>query len=72
MDLVIWNEGQEGYRQVLHDSIIGLISAGTEAQTLDRPGGIFVRRAEQMSDEDRILLQTVARAIIVDTEGTLA
>ncbi|MBC7815447.1 MAG: cyclic beta 1-2 glucan synthetase, partial [Planctomycetaceae bacterium] len=72
VDLVIWNDGHSGYRQVLQDLVIGLISAGTEAHTLDRPGGIFVRRAEQMSDEDRVLLQTVARAIIVDTEGTLA
>ena len=72
VDLVIWNEDHSGYRQMLQDSMIGMISAGTEAQTLDRPGGIFVRRAEQMSDEDRVLLQTVARAIIVDTDGTLA
>ena len=72
VDLVIWNEGHSGYRQVLQDLVIGLISAGTEAHTLDRPGGIFVRREEQMSDEDRVLLLTVARAIIVDSEGTLA
>jgi cyclic beta-1,2-glucan synthetase len=72
VDLVIWNEAPEGYRQLLQDQIVGLVSAGTEAQTVDHPGGIFVRRPEQMSDEDRILLQTVARAILVDTEGTLA
>ena len=72
VDLVIWNEDSTGYRQVLQDLLIGLISAGTGAHTLDRPGGIFVRRAEQMSDEDRILMQTIARAVIVDSEGTLA
>ena len=72
VDLVIWNEGPEGYRQVLQDLIVGLVSAGTEAHALDHPGGIFVRRADQMGDEDRILLQTVARAVIVDTQGTLA
>ncbi len=72
VDLVIWNEDSSGYRQVLQDLIIGVISAGIGVQTLDRPGGIFVRRAEQMSDEDRILFQTVARAIIVDADGTLA
>ncbi|RPI91038.1 MAG: cyclic beta 1-2 glucan synthetase, partial [Planctomycetaceae bacterium] len=71
VDLVIWNEGPAGYRQVLQDLILGLISAGIEAQKLDHPGGIFVRRAEQLSDEDRILMQTVARAIVVDTEGSL-
>ena len=72
VDLVIWNEDSTGYRQVLQDLIMGVISAGIGVQTLDRPGGIFVRRAEQMSDEDRILLQTVARVIIVCSDGTLA
>jgi cellobiose phosphorylase len=38
---------------------------------MDRPGGIFVRRAEQISDEDRILVQSVARAIISDRRGAL-
>jgi len=71
-DLVIWNEDHSGYRQVLQDQIMGLISAGPDAQLLDRPGGIFVRRAEQMSDEDRILLQTVARVVLADSGGTFA
>ena len=44
MDLVIWNEDHAGYRQVLQDQIIGLISAGMEAKPPDRPAGIFVRR----------------------------
>ncbi|HUO10628.1 MAG TPA: glucoamylase family protein [Phycisphaerae bacterium] len=72
VDLVIWNEDTSGYRQAMHDQIMGVIAGSTEAHTLDRPGGIFVRRTEQMSDEDRTLLQTVARAIITDTAGTLA
>ncbi|WP_419555818.1 GH36-type glycosyl hydrolase domain-containing protein [Planctellipticum variicoloris] len=71
VDLVIWNDGDAGYRQELQDLIIGLSSAGTDTPALDRPGGIFVRRAEQLSDEDRILLQTVARVVIVDSAGTL-
>jgi cyclic beta-1,2-glucan synthetase len=45
VDLVIWNEDHAGYRQVLHDQIMGLIAAGTEANVIDRPGGIFVRPA---------------------------
>ena len=71
VDLVIWNEDRGGYRQVLQDQIMGLIAAGVEAHVIDRPGGIFVRRAEQISDEDRILLQSVARAIITDRRGSL-
>ena len=72
VDLVIWNEDHAGYRQLLHDQIMGLIAAGIEASLTDRPGGIFVRPADQISEEDRILIQTVARAIITDSRGTLA
>jgi cellobiose phosphorylase len=71
VDLVIWNEDQAGYRQLLQEQILGLIAAGTEASVTDRPGGIFVRPAEQISNEDRILFQSVARAIISDSRGTL-
>jgi len=71
VDLVIWNEDHAGYRQLLQEQIMGLIAAGAEAQVVDRPGGIFVRRAEQISDEDRILIQSVARAIIADGRGAL-
>ncbi|MCX6635593.1 MAG: cyclic beta 1-2 glucan synthetase, partial [Acidobacteria bacterium] len=72
VDLVIWNEDQAGYRQILHEQIMGLIAAGIEANVTDRPGGIFVRAADQISNEDRILLQTVARAILTDSRGALA
>ncbi len=67
VDLVIWNEEPSGYRQLLHDQIMGLIAAGVEAHVIDRPGGIFVRSAEQIANEDRILLQAVARAILTDS-----
>ncbi|WP_295446814.1 glycoside hydrolase family 94 protein [uncultured Thiodictyon sp.] len=72
VDLVIWNEDHAGYRQQLQDQIMGLIAAGVEAHVLDRPGGIFIRPADQISSEDRILFQTVARAILSDSRGTLA
>ena len=71
VDLVIWNEDHAGYRQLLHDQIMGLIAAGVEASEIDRPGGIFVRPGDQISEEDRILFQTVARAIITDSRGEL-
>ncbi len=72
VDLVIWNEDNAGYRQLLQDQIIGLIAGGVEAHVIDRPGGIFVRPAEQISNEDRILFQSVARIILSDSRGTLA
>ena len=71
VDLVIWSEDHAGYRQRLQEQIMGLIAAGVEATAIDRAGGIFVRPAEQISTEDRILLQSVARVVITDERGTL-
>ncbi len=72
VDLVIWNEDHAGYRQLLQDQIMDLVAAGIEANGTDRPGGIFVRPADQIAEEDRILIQTVARVIISDSRGSLA
>jgi len=72
VDLVIWNEDHVGYRQRLQEKIMGLIAHGTEANAIDRPGGIFVHAcAGQISNEDRILLQAVARVIISGDRGTV-
>jgi cyclic beta-1,2-glucan synthetase len=72
VDLVIWNEEQNGYRQLLQEQIIGLIASGVEPNIIDRPGGIFVRSADQISGDDKILFQAVARTIITDTKGDLS
>jgi cellobiose phosphorylase len=71
VDLVILNEDASVYRQPLQDQILSLIASGIEAQMLDKPGGIFVRRLDQLSSEDRVLLQSVARLVLVDDNGTL-
>ena len=71
VDLVIWNEDNAGYRQSLQDQIYGLIAAGVEANVIERPGGIFVRPGDQISYEDRILLESVACVIISDDRGGL-
>jgi cellobiose phosphorylase len=70
-DLVIWNEDASGYRRVLGEQILGLIAAGTEAHLVDRPGGVFIRHVESFPEEDRVLLQTVARIVIRDVDGPL-
>jgi cellobiose phosphorylase len=72
VDLVIWNEDHGGYRQMLHERIMALIATSPDAHALDRPGGIFVRSGEHIANEDRILLQSAARAIISDDKGSLA
>ena len=71
VDLVILNEDTSGYRQPLQDQILSLIASGIEAQMVDKPGGVFVRRLDQVSSEDRVLLQSVARVVLADEDGTL-
>lgn len=68
VDLVILNEEAAGYRQTLQDQVVSLIN--TSAAT-DHKGGIFVRIAEQVPLEDRILLQSVARIVLSDRQSTL-
>jgi len=70
-DLVIFNEDFSGYRATLNDRIMEAIHAGADAGTLDKPGGIFVRRTEDLTEEDRILLQTTARVVLTDSAETL-
>jgi cyclic beta-1,2-glucan synthetase len=55
----------------LQNQILGLIAAGNAAELADHPGGIFVRAADQVSNEDRVLFQTVSRVIISDKRGSL-
>ncbi|MFA5005102.1 MAG: hypothetical protein WC561_03110, partial [Candidatus Omnitrophota bacterium] len=71
VDIIIWNENSSVYRDSLGERISGLILASSK-ETVQKNGGIFLKRADQMSDEDRILIQTVARIIISDRGGTLA
>jgi cyclic beta-1,2-glucan synthetase len=71
VDLVIWNDGESGYRQELQDTVVALGAARGDPPSLDRAGGMFIRRTDQLSEEDRTLLLAVARISLVDTEGTL-
>ncbi len=72
VDMVIWNEDHSSYRQQLNEQIMGIITTGTEAHLVDKPGGIFVRRTDRMSEEDKILMQSVAKIVISDTGGLLS
>ena len=71
IDLVILNEYTSVYRQSLYDEIMNLIHSGVDATFLEKQGGIFVRRVEHMPHEDILLLQSVARIVIDDEQGTL-
>jgi len=72
VELVILSDDVSVYLQSLHDRITSQIASGIEAQMQDKPGGIFVRRREQISPDDLLLLQAAARVVLSDENGTLA
>ena len=71
VDLVIWNEDHGSYRQFLQEQILGLITAEANIPGQQRSGSIFVKSADQLSSEDRLLFESVARIIISDIKGSL-
>jgi len=72
VDLIIWNEVYGSYRQFLHDEIPGLLSMDKmNHKTYSPPGKIFIKTADQLSQEDKVLFESLARVIINDNNGSL-
>jgi cyclic beta-1,2-glucan synthetase len=71
VDLVIWNEDHGSYRHELQDQILGMISA-VNVLTSHISGKIYVKSTDQISSEDRILFESVAKIIITDNNGLLS
>ncbi|MEO8192342.1 MAG: glucoamylase family protein [Gemmatimonadales bacterium] len=67
-DLVILNRHPTTYLQELTDELTSTVMASSESGLLDRPGGVFIRRADLLTPEDIRLLHSVAR-IQVDCDG---
>ena len=67
-DLVILNEHAPTYLQELSDELLATVMASSEAGLLDRPGGVFIRRADLLKPDDITLLHSLAR-IQVDCDG---
>ncbi|MFL5738833.1 MAG: GH36-type glycosyl hydrolase domain-containing protein [Flavisolibacter sp.] len=71
VDLVIWNEDHGSYRQFFQEQILGLITAEASRQGQEKLGNIYVKSADQISSEDRLLFESVARIILSDNKGSL-
>ena len=70
-DLVSLNEHGASYLQDLQDTLVQLVESGPEQAWIDRPGGVFLRRADLMPEEDLILLRATARMELVAADGGL-
>ncbi|PYO77470.1 MAG: hypothetical protein DMD63_10990 [Gemmatimonadetes bacterium] len=67
-DLVILNLHPFSYMQELSDELLATAMASSEAGLLDRPGGVFIRRADLLKPEDITLLKAMAR-VQVNCDG---
>jgi cyclic beta-1,2-glucan synthetase len=68
-DLVILNDTPTSYLEPLHKELETIVrTSGLQGQQ-DKPGGIYLRRADQIAEADRILLHAVARVVIVAERG---
>jgi cyclic beta-1,2-glucan synthetase len=70
-DVVILNEHAAGYRDELHEQLAQLVAEGPWGAWRERPVGIFVLRADAISEAERILLSAVGRAVLSGDRGTL-
>jgi cyclic beta-1,2-glucan synthetase len=70
-DLVILNDHPSGYAQSLHEALQTAARTAGVQTLLDKPGGVFIRRSDQIPQEERILLHAVARVVIVSERGSL-
>lgn len=70
-DLVILNTRPTGYASELDGRLRTLLRTGHALQLTDRPGGVFLRTADQMRPEVFNLLESAARVVLEGDRGPL-
>ncbi len=71
-DAVILNEHPASYRDEMHQQLVELVEGGAWGAWKGKPGGVFLLRGDAMPDAERLLLNTVARAVLSGERGDLA
>ncbi len=72
IDLVILNEHATSYMQHLQEELMRQILISGLHSLLDKPGGIFIRRADLIPADDLVLIKSVSRVSLFADKGTLA
>ncbi|MBN1953851.1 MAG: cellobiose phosphorylase [Anaerolineae bacterium] len=72
IDLVILNKRETAYDQELQGQLYRLIVRTGGDAWMNQRGGIFLLRADQLGDGERVLLETAARAVLDGGQGGLA
>ncbi len=71
-DLVLLNEETTSYFEELNEQLQEAVRTAGAADLVDKAGGVFVRKAEQMPEQDKTLIQAAARVVLVGDRGSLA
>jgi cyclic beta-1,2-glucan synthetase len=71
-DLIILIEETSAACQELIDRIESFVASRLQTQPLEKPGGILIRHLGQMTPEDHLLFQAVARVVLTNRDGTLS
>ena len=74
VDLVILNEHEFSYTDELQDWLerVVRVSRSHAHQGHEAHGGVFILRGDQLSEEDRDLIRSAARAVLLSHHGSLA
>jgi len=72
IDLVILNQQGTTYGQELRGQLQRVLVRQNSEDWFNRRGGIFMLYADQLSEVDRVLLETAARVILNGAQGSLA
>ncbi len=72
VDVVILNEYPIGYIDDIQVQLAALLDSGPWGAWKQRSGGVFLLRGDRMREEERILLATVARAVLSGDRGSLS
>lgn len=71
-DLVILNREPANYEQPLQQQLLRLVDAHSLHSGVRQPGGLFLLKADQLTDDDLNLILTVAHVTLGAVRGTLA
>jgi len=71
VDLIVLNDSPTNYQQQLHQELETIIRMSGLQGLQDKPGGVYLRRSDQIPEADRILLHAVARVVIVADRGSV-
>ncbi len=71
-DVVILNEHPVSYLDEMHTQLVALLDNGPWRTWKHKPGGAYLLRGDRMPEAERILLASVARAVLSGDRGDLA